>query len=71
LETAVALAQYRFFTKANKESGDMAGLDQCDFERVCDMTGQFKDDEEWRAVRDRARQGYPPNLQVVGNTSSS
>jgi len=65
-QTAVALAEYRFLTKpqTEKEDGEIAVLEEEDFEEICDMTIRFKEylkavnegqDEETRAVLDRAR----------------
>ncbi|KAJ3568239.1 hypothetical protein NPX13_g6491 [Xylaria arbuscula] len=42
-QTAVALADYRFQQKRDKEDDDVPVLDQTDFEQVLDMTSQFKD----------------------------
>ncbi|RYC61934.1 hypothetical protein CHU98_g4282 [Xylaria longipes] len=41
-QTAVALAEYRFLTRPNKEEGEIAVLEESDFKQVCDMTVQFK-----------------------------
>ncbi|KAI0386543.1 hypothetical protein F5Y04DRAFT_244287, partial [Hypomontagnella monticulosa] len=63
-QTAVALAEYRFITKANKEEGEIAVLEEKDFKQVCDMTIRFKDyltevndgdDEYERARRTKSR----------------
>lgn len=65
-QTAVALAEYRFITKSEfeKEKGEMAVLEEKDFEQICDMTIKFKAylenvndgaDEQQRAVQDRTR----------------
>ncbi|KAK6857300.1 hypothetical protein PG995_007487 [Apiospora arundinis] len=42
-QTAVALAEYRFVRRETQEEGDKASLDWEDFEKVCRMTGAFKD----------------------------
>ncbi|KAI1363289.1 hypothetical protein F5Y08DRAFT_354458 [Xylaria arbuscula] len=42
-QTAVALADYRFQQKQDKEDDEVPVLDQTDFEQVLDMTSQFKD----------------------------
>ncbi|KAK8054425.1 hypothetical protein PG996_013726 [Apiospora saccharicola] len=62
-QTAVALAEYRFVQRENKEDGDKASLDWEDFEKVCRMSDAFKGylqsvhgaDESERAIRDVAR----------------
>ncbi|KAI8945041.1 P-loop containing nucleoside triphosphate hydrolase protein [Xylaria longipes] len=41
-QTAVALAEYHFLTRPNKEEGEIAVLEESDFKQVCDMTVQFK-----------------------------
>ncbi|KAI0421988.1 P-loop containing nucleoside triphosphate hydrolase protein [Xylaria grammica] len=41
-QTAVALAEYRFLTKAIKEDDEIAALEDSDFKQVCDMTIEFK-----------------------------
>jgi len=62
-QTAVALAEYRFAAKEDKEPSDIITLDQSDFEKVCEMTISFKryltdvhgGDESARAYVARAR----------------
>lgn len=39
----MALAEYRFQQKQDKEEDEVPVLDQRDFEQVLDMTSQFKD----------------------------
>ncbi len=70
VQTAVALAEYRFSQKANKSKTDHPTLDQKDFEQVCRMTREFKQyltdvhgiDEDDRAYYSKARTGHgrPP-----------
>ncbi|CAG8959320.1 hypothetical protein HYFRA_00013090 [Hymenoscyphus fraxineus] len=63
-QTAVALAEYRFAESEDKEEGDRAFLERIDFEKVCEMTGSFKNyltsvsagaDESGRAKGEGAR----------------
>lgn len=42
-QTAVALAEYRFAEAEDKEEGDKPRLEQEDFEKVCEMSRDFKD----------------------------
>ncbi|KAK4246010.1 hypothetical protein C7999DRAFT_33565 [Corynascus novoguineensis] len=63
-QTAVALAEYRFFTKpeAEKEEGEIAVLEEEDFKQICDMIMKFREyltvmnegqDEDMRARADK------------------
>lgn len=62
-QTAVALAEYRFSEETDKEEGDRARLEPDDFEKVYEMTRDFKDymdsisgaDESGRARQARER----------------
>ncbi|KAK6827299.1 ATPase [Apiospora arundinis] len=63
-QTAVSLAEYRFYFEGGKEESDKIILDKVDFEQVCQMSLDFKeyltkvhlgDDEKDRAMRERAR----------------
>jgi hypothetical protein len=62
-QTAVALAEYRFADKKDKEQGETAVLEQVDFEQVCAMSEAFKKylgtlhglDETGRAQMERTR----------------
>ncbi|KAK8009946.1 hypothetical protein PG990_008911 [Apiospora arundinis] len=63
-QTAVSLAEYRFYFEGGQEESDKIILDKVDFEQVCQMSLDFKeyltkvhlgDDEKDRAMRERAR----------------
>ncbi|TVY86811.1 ATPase family AAA domain-containing protein 3B [Lachnellula willkommii] len=62
-QTAVALAEYRFAEIQDKEPGEKASLELEDFEKVCEMTGAFKEyltsltglDEAGRSKLDQSR----------------
>ncbi|KAK8128975.1 hypothetical protein PG984_010083 [Apiospora sp. TS-2023a] len=63
-QTAVSLAEYRFYFEGGKDDSDKIVLDKMDFEQVCQMSLDFKayltqvhsgDDENDRAMRQRAR----------------
>ncbi|KAK8033827.1 hypothetical protein PG991_003225 [Apiospora marii] len=63
-QTAVSLAEYRFYFEGGKDESDKIVLDKMDFEQVCQMSLEFKkyltqvhsgDDENDRAMRQRAR----------------
>lgn len=42
-QTAVALAEYRFSQKKDKEENERVTLEEQDFEQVCEMSASFKE----------------------------